>query len=683
MTRKRKQDPEKTTPNPQSPNSKKRRRGPRRTTPTPVTEQPAPALLPREEPVKAAENPESSARRRRVRAPRNRPATASTTARATEGAQQSARPAHVGARTKRGTVDMHFRGYAFVHTPGGEKIRISENMTSGILDGDTVDVTFAANTPKRVSLVSRGRGRVVADVIGKRTRTGNFPVQVDRALGDLSVEVHGRHIAGHALIIDLTCDPAMIVEDLGLALESNASARRFLSRHHLDALDTAPPVTAPAPLPATPALSVPRRELRTQHVITIDESSAFALDDALSAQPPDDEGYVRVWVHIADAAESVQPGTPLDELARSVPSSIYLPRHVRHMLPASLTTAELSLLPDCDRNAVTVELRISPDGTIVSRDVYESLIRSHARLTYDKVESFLTSRSAKLPGSLAATREVLRALHVASTRLHTKLTTRGRVELLRDEESSAGYGDAPVAHALVEQLMIAANEAIAHWARERGVRLLYRSQETLSANQCAELSHVMNSAGLPASVTYPLSAQDLSALTSLATQSALSEVLRDATYRLQPRPSYSVNSYSHFSLAAPAYTHATAPIRRYADLVNQRIVKAHLRAELPPHEPTELADLARRVNTAAAAVSSATRDASAFAALREVKVGDVREATVIRSSASGVRVRVNGVRNVTLPLDAPASKARLGQRVKVCVVAVDALRGTAEVVPAV
>jgi exoribonuclease R len=144
-----------------------------------------------------------------------------------------------------------------------------------------------------------------------------------------------------------------------------------------------------------------------------------------------------------------------------------------------------------------------------------------------------------------------------------------------------------------------------------------------------------------------------------------------------------VNSYSHFSLAAPAYTHATAPIRRYADLVNQRIVKAHLRAELPPHEPTELADLARRVNTAAAAVSSATRDASAFAALREVKVGDVREATVIRSSASGVRVRVNGVRNVTLPLDAPASKARLGQRVKVCVVAVDALRGTAEVVPAV
>ncbi|MGI9081206.1 MAG: RNB domain-containing ribonuclease, partial [Thermoleophilaceae bacterium] len=224
-----------------------------------------------------------------------------------------------------------------------------------------------------------------------------------------------------------------------------------------------------------------RLDLRELPTFTIDPDDAKDFDDAVSAERLD-RGVVRLWVHIADVSAYVRPGTALERETCRRGTSVYVPGAVEPMLPEALSNRACSLRPGEDRLAVTVEMDIA--GTDVRRvEFHRSLIRSDRRLTYAEVDDVFAGRSrAEQPwgGPLAAAREVARALserreqrgalEVTSHEPVFRFDPDGRVAGVRAEEQSES-------HALIEELMILANEQVAGYLADRKLPALYRVHE--------------------------------------------------------------------------------------------------------------------------------------------------------------------------------------------------------------
>ena len=219
-----------------------------------------------------------------------------------------------------------------------------------------------------------------------------------------------------------------------------------------------------------------RRDLREVPTVTIDAASTRDIDDAISVLPADEDGAVRLLVSIADVSAFVPAGGALDQDARARATSVYLAGRVLPMLPDALSAEWISLLPEADRCCLTAELRIDPEGAVTSIDVYESVIRSRAKATYDEVAAFL-DRGA-VSDNLAPVRAMLPWLRTVSARLGLSRARRGGVEMHREEASivfDAAKGVATgvaayrptSAHVLIERAMVAANQAVARWLVER------------------------------------------------------------------------------------------------------------------------------------------------------------------------------------------------------------------------
>ena len=232
---------------------------------------------------------------------------------------------------------------------------------------------------------------------------------------------------------------------------------------------------------AGPDPSTPRRDLRELETFTVDPASARDFDDAISAQELG-PGQWRVWVHIADVAAHVPPGSLVDREARRRATSVYVPGAVEPMLPEALSNVACSLVPGEERPAVTVELDLR--GARTERVAFHrSLIRSDARLDYDRVDRiFAGAEAAQEPWAapLAAARAVAAeldraraargALAVETVEPEFVFDLVGRVEALRPTQQTES-------HRLIEHLMIAANEAVATLLEERKLPALYRVHE--------------------------------------------------------------------------------------------------------------------------------------------------------------------------------------------------------------
>ena len=222
---------------------------------------------------------------------------------------------------------------------------------------------------------------------------------------------------------------------------------------------------------AAAAESHERRDLRELVTFTIDGETTRDFDDAISARR---EGKrIRVWVHVADVSAFVRPGSALDREAERRATSVYLPTLTVPMLPAALSTGVCSLSPGDDRAAVTCEL-VLERGRVVKREIYRSLIRSDARLTYSHVENIFLGRAEPGPtyaAALAAARQAAidRTLEVSEQRSEPIFEiTDGTVVGLRDRPESESQR-------LIERLMVLANSEVASFLSERGAPALYRT----------------------------------------------------------------------------------------------------------------------------------------------------------------------------------------------------------------
>ena len=353
--------------------------------------------------------------------------------------------------------------------------------------------------------------------------------------------------------------------------------------------------------------AVARRDLRELATFTIDPVSARDYDDAISAERTA-EGTVRVWVHIADVAAHVAPGSLTDREARRRATSVYVPGAVEPMLPAVLSSERCSLVPGEDRLAVSVELDwVGP--RVVRTAFMRSLIRSDERLDYDRVDRiFAGAELAAEPWAapLAAAREVARALA-------RERAARGGLEIEGSEPEFTFARDGSVravrvpeqteSHRLIEQLMIAANEAVARILAERGEPTLYRVHEEPDAAAVERLVAALDSLGVPTPPLPerfgPTQAGELVGEISQAVERYVRasgrgrRAFSSLILRSLKQAHYSPRNIGHAGLRSARYCHFTSPIRRYPDLVCHRALLASIAGDELAPVAGELGELAQ------------------------------------------------------------------------------------------
>ena len=327
---------------------------------------------------------------------------------------------------------------------------------------------------------------------------------------------------------------------------------------------------------------VPRVDLRSLPTFTIDPPTARDFDDAVSAERLDD-GAVRVWVHIADVAAHVRPGSHVDREAFRRGTSVYVPGLVEPMLPEALSNRACSLVPDQDRLAVTVEMDLvgaRPRRTAFHR----SIIRSNKRLTYPEVdEIFAGAARAEEPWAepLAAARAAAAALEAARTGALAVESTEPEFAFSREGHVTALVpSEQTESHRLIEHLMIAANEAVATLLETRKLPALYRVHERPEPARVERLADQLASLDvptppLPERMTPQQAADAVAEIAHLVAQEVRRRGHGGAAFtslvlRSLKQAHYAPRNLGHAGLRSPRYCHFTSPIRRYPDLVCHR-----------------------------------------------------------------------------------------------------------------
>ncbi len=338
------------------------------------------------------------------------------------------------------------------------------------------------------------------------------------------------------------------------------------------------------PLPADWA---GREDLRGAVVVTIDGETARDFDDALSIERLP-YGDFRLGVHIADVAQYVREGSVLDLEAYHRGTSVYYPERAIPMIPERLSNGLCSLRPGVPRLTLSAFLDIGRDGLVLGRRFAETVIQSARRLTYTEVRRVLEEPR---PADAAEYGDVLPAL--AELRylmevLHRARRVRGSIDFDLPEGDVALDSDGVmigifpeernVAHRIVEECMIAANEAVAFELDRQALPSLYRVHDAPARDRLEELDELLRPVGLH---LYG----DLDELPPGALQEVMSRIggrpeehfVSSLVLRTQRRAVYSPECRGHYALASPTYAHFTSPIRRYPDLIVHRQLKALLR----------------------------------------------------------------------------------------------------------
>lgn len=534
--------------------------------------------------------------------------------------------AKAGGRNLVGTLKFHPQGHAFFFPdPADEqnlatgldlkalsRVRIARREVGTALDGDQVRVAIRTGHPGRPARhPSRGEPQLdeaagkVEQVLSRRSNrlVGVFRQQGRHAWADCDdkavdgkIEIAGDTTArpGQLVVVDLTqwtdrnqTPRGRVIEVLGWPGDKGVDMLGLIHRFGLRTAFPEPVLAAARATPEEPdAKEIARRkDWRDKLVITIDPADAKDHDDAIWLQR-----HPKGWtlaVHIADVSHYVKPGTPMDREAEDRGNSTYLVDRVLPMLPTELSNGICSLKPDVDRLTKCALLEITPDGKVAKARFIDAVIHSRAKLSYEQAQAILDGKPAPAGSDPLLTDMVREGWRLASTLRKRRFAT-GALDLempetrvVLDDEGRATRAEPVVhteSHQLVEECMLAANEAVAQVLRERQKPAIYRIHEDPDPSRLFDFSETARLHGYhPGDLTNRAHIQKL-----LDESKGKPEepVIRLGLLKSLKRAAYAADPLGHYGLAKRDYCHFTSPIRRYADLVVHRALQPLL--ENPP-----------------------------------------------------------------------------------------------------
>jgi ribonuclease R len=339
-------------------------------------------------------------------------------------------------------------------------------------------------------------------------------------------------------------------------------------------------------LPDAPAEAdfADRKDLRSMQFVTIDGAKARDFDDAICVKKRG-RGHT-LWVAIADVSHYVPEGTALDKEALERGNSYYFPQSVEPMLPERISNGLCSLNPAVPRLAMVAEIDFSPSGNPGRTDFYPAVIESQARLTYAQVNRALFLGDEAERAAIAPVLPMLETAEALARTLGAVRAARGNLDFdlpepeilfnLQGEAMDIRPKVRHFGHQIVEEFMIAANEAVARFLTERGAPVLYRVHPEPDPAKLEALFGLLGRTDLATKLPAHPGAGDLAEVLRTSSGTDLDFLVSRLALRTMMQASYSPKNGGHFGLASACYCHFTSPIRRYADLVVHRSLKRTL-----------------------------------------------------------------------------------------------------------
>lgn len=408
------------------------------------------------------------------------------------------------------------------------------------------------------------------------------------SLKDESLELTRGHIA--LCVPGKKIDPTMWEGEITASLgpEDDISVQEALvkSNHNIRIRFPSGSIRQAEALPTEPAEKdlEGRVDLTEHQFVTIDGATARDFDDAILVERKGN-GY-RLWVAIADVAHYVREGSPLDREAFERGNSYYFPQSVEPMFPKRLSNGLCSLNPDVKRLVMVACMDTDVQGHTRSAELFPAVIKSQARLTYAQVKKAVLDKDEGERETIAHVLPMLELAEELARKINALRKQRGSLdfdlpepEILFDVDGVTSDIRPKVrhfAHQLIEEFMIAANEAVAHFLIERDMPCLFRIHPQADEEKLKNLFRLLSRTDKDILMPKEMTPKALQQLIASQKGTDREYVVNRLLLRSMKQAKYSPDNEGHFGLASEEYAHFTSPIRRYADLVVHRLVKAAL-----------------------------------------------------------------------------------------------------------
>ncbi|HTU48116.1 MAG TPA: ribonuclease R [Bryobacteraceae bacterium] len=472
-----------------------------------------------------------------------------------------------------------------------------------------------------------------------------------------------------------------VLEVLGYPDDFGVDVEIIIRKHHLPH-EFPPEVIEQArsmPHGSDPRELSGRRDFRELDIVTMDGETARDFDDAVWVERLAN-GHFALQVHIADVSHYVQPGTPIDTEALLRGTSVYFPDRAVPMLPVELSTDICSLRPHEDRLVLSALLEIDRQGDIVAQEFTRGVICSAERMTYTNVfrvlegDAALRERYRKLVDRFELMREL-------ALLLNRKRTRRGSIDFDMPETNieldmsgqmiGVTRAERNIAHRIIEEFMLAANEAVAGHLESAAVPTLYRIHEKPDAKRVMDFEEIATHFGYSLGIgalpvkrfavqtrqrdgrktrrdvvlpreDFSISSRNYQRLIAKIAGKPEERILSYLMLRSLKQARYSNLNEGHFALAAAAYTHFTSPIRRYPDLIVHRILAHHLATGQSLLEESLLRELGDDTSLTERRAAEAERELIEWKKVRfmEDRVGDEFDALIISTTKFGFFVEL-------------------------------------------
>lgn len=498
----------------------------------------------------------------------------------------------------KGMVIGHRDGFGFLRVEGRkDDLYLSSEQMKTCMHGDQVLAQPLGEDRK-----GRREGRIVrvleprtAQIVGRYfTDAGvGFVVPDDSRLSfDILIPSDAMMDArmGSVVVVELTQRPTRrtkaigkVVEVLGDNMGTGMAVDMALRTHEIPYVwpDAVEKEISSLKEEVPEAAKFDRIDLRDLPLVTIDGEDARDFDDAVHCEKKRGGGW-RLWVAIADVSYYVRPGTALDTEAHSRGTSVYFPSQVVPMLPEVLSNGLCSLNPQVDRLCMVCEMTIAASGRLTSYTFYEAVMRSHARLTYNKVWHMLQG-DADLRAQYAPLVKGIEELHNLYKALEKAREQRGGISFESEEAKFIFNAERRIerieqtqrndAHKLIEECMILANISAARLVEKASEPALFRIHDKPTNEAITAFRSVLSELGLELPGGNKPEPRDYAALLVSIADRPDHEMLQTMLLRSMKQAVYDPENRGHFGLALQSYAHFTSPIRRYPDLSLHRAIK--------------------------------------------------------------------------------------------------------------